>query len=144
LPGHSAHHAPRPWLGAVMHGALSPTESGDLRKTMTSGNQTQSTHGTHSRHSPTGVLAVVEDFQALEGSSPLSGFTRTSSISRTPSVGLPTSSSVGGLESRVLVDGSTGTGDAPLARFTGGVERVMISRIGACFAGMSCVAVLLV
>jgi hypothetical protein len=42
------------------------------------------------------------------------------------------------------VAGSTGTATAPLARFTGGVERVMVSKLGGSLAGLIVVVALLV
>ena len=86
-------------------------------------NLTLPTLPTHSRPRPTELLAVIENFQVLEGSSSLPGATGT--IRHAPSPGFPAAGLAGGSDSRV-VPVATETVTAQLARFTGGVERVMV------------------
>jgi hypothetical protein len=142
----------RPWLGAVTHGTPSAIEFGDLNTVLTTGQAAVPTAAVVSGDSPsfgasvvnsapfrvidgsvpatTDVLVVLEDYQALVGSP------STISIGNTPSVASLAPSSVEGLESPVLVDGSSKTGDESLAILTSGVELMRVSKIGGCFAGL--------
>jgi hypothetical protein len=110
----------------------------------TSANLSLPTHTAHSRPRPTVPLVVFENLQSLEGSSSLRGAIGAAVPTGHTSSSLPTSASAGGSKSGVPLPGSTGAAMAPLARLTGGVERVMVSKTGACFAGSISVVTLLV
>jgi hypothetical protein len=103
-------------------------------------NLTLPTLPTHSRPRPTELLAAIENFQVLAGSSSLLGATGT--IRHAPSPGFPAAGLAGGSDSRV-VPGATETVTAQSARLTGGVEPVMVSKLGGCLAGLVGVVALL-
>jgi hypothetical protein len=148
-------NGPRPRPGAGRHSPPSSTSGNSTLlghtthtghhpgieiSTSISVNLTLPTLPTYSRPRPTKLLAVIENLQVLEESSSLPGATGT--IRHAPFPEPPAAGLAGGSDSRV-VPGFSETVTAPLERFTDGVERVMVSKLGGCLAGLVGVVALL-